>query len=171
MAKHARSTANQPSQNKRSRIQSWLMQEGWKIGELPITEAALWGITATSDIGHVIIVAQPRQPTDRTIIQASVTVDDDTKRQIAAMSQEKRQEFWWRIRLGLLEMGLEFSGFAEPINLLGVSQRIYDDGLTKDEFLQRVSQVKRGVIFILWMIQRGLQQPPDDSILDAGLIQ
>jgi hypothetical protein len=167
MAKHGRSTANPHIQSKRDRIQNWLMQEGWTVGEEQAANA-LWCINAKTN-GYTMIVAQLAQPADRINIQSSVLVALEHQNLFAAMEQNKRQDFWWNMRMKLLDMGLDFNGLAEPVQRIDIGQRIYDDGLTKDAFLQRVSQVKRGQIVVLWSIGRFLQQPTDED-MDSGLV-
>jgi hypothetical protein len=86
------------------------------------------------------------------------------------MDAKKREEFWWGLKMKLLDTGLDFNGLAEPVQRIDIGQRIYTDGMTKDAFLQRTSQVKFAQILVLWSIAHILQQPTDD-VLDSGLIQ
>jgi hypothetical protein len=170
MSKHGRSTANPRSENKRSKIQSWLMQEGWKIGEAQHPQAS-WVIAATNPGGFSLVIAQPQNTPDRIDIQSSVIIGDDHQKLIAAMEPKERQDLWWGLRFALLKMGVDFGGFDEPVKMLAVIQRMYDDGLTKDRFLQRVTKIKNSQVLILWTIRRAFDQPPGDDVLDSGFIQ
>lgn len=169
MAKHSRSSLAHNVQSTRQRIQTWLMQEGWTIGE-EAAEGVQWAINARTN-GYIMVLAQMSQPSDRINIQASVLVDPSHQQMFAQMDTKKRTDFWWSIKIKLLDMGLDFNGLAEPVQRIDIGQRIYIDGMTKDAFLQRVSQVKRAQIVVLWSIGRILQQPTDDDILDSGLVQ
>jgi hypothetical protein len=51
----------------------------------------------------------------------------------------------------------------EPFVRVVVGQRIYLDGLTQDSFLQRVSQVRNGVIAVIWSVARHLNLALGDS--------
>jgi|SRR6185369_318784 len=170
MSKHSGSTGNVHTQDKRSRIQNWLMQEGWKIGEGQHPQAS-WIITASQDRGFTLVVAQPSNTRDRIEIQAGVAIGDDHQKSIAALDAPQRQKLFWDLRFDLLKMGVDFSGFDDPVKLINVTQRMYDDGLTKDRFLQRVTKIKNAQITILWTINRVFNQPPDDDILGSGLVQ
>jgi len=170
MSKHSRSTGNGYTNDKRSRIQTWLMQEGWKIGEGQHPQAS-WIITASQDKGFTVVVAQPSNTRDRVDIQAGVAIGDDHQKMIAAMDGKQRQKLFWDLRFDLLKMGVDFSGFDEPVKMLNVTQRMYDDGLTKDRFLQRVNKIKNAQVAILWTINRTFDQPPDDDILGSGFVQ
>lgn len=162
MSKHSRSTANPRSENKRSRIQSWLMQEGWQLAELHAPEAE-WVISATNAAGHVLVVAQEKKALNRLAVQGSVTIDPRHRAMINALTLTQRQTLLTELRFGLLSMELDFDGVVEPLETIQVSQRVYDDGLTEDRFQQRASQVKRGVIFTIWTIAKTLEQPFEDA--------
>jgi hypothetical protein len=170
MSKHGRSTANPRTENKRSRIQTWLMQEGWKIGEGQHPDA-LWVVSASNERGFALVVAQPRNTLDRIDIQAGVTIDEGHQRLLAGMDSKQRQDLFWQLRFDLLKMGVDFEGFEDPVKMLNVTQRMYDDGLTKDRFLQRVTKIKNAQVLIIWTINRAFDQPPDDEILGSGFVQ
>lgn len=79
MSKHGRSTANPRTENKRSRIQTWLMQEGWTIGEVQHPNA-MWIISAKHASGFSLVIAQPQNTPDRIDIQASVRYGEKRSR-------------------------------------------------------------------------------------------
>lgn len=170
MSKHSRSTANLYSVDKRSRIQNWLMQEGWKIAE-GVHPNAAWMINASEQNGFTLIVVQPSNLRDRIDIQAGVNVDDAAQKSLAAMDGAERRRLFWGLRFDLLKMGVDFSGFDDVPKQLNVMQRMYDDGLTKDRFLQRVTKIKNAQVLIIWTLQRAFNQPPDDDILNSGFVQ
>ena len=163
MSKHKHlMVVNRNAQGKRPKIQNWLMQEGWQVGEAQADNTA-WALTATNPLGHVVVVAQPQQASDMIVLQASIVFDDSFRHQFGSLDQAARQNVLWDIRLGLLQLGVEFNGLDDTPNQFVVSQRIYDDGLTKDAFAQRLSQVKNAMLFVLWSISRKLGQPPSDN--------
>lgn len=166
MSKHSGSTGNQQTNNKRERLQRWLMQDGWKIAEAHHPQAS-WIISASGLIS--LLIVQPAATSDRIDIQTGVSIADEHQKQIAAMDTNQRRDLWWRIRFDLLRMGVDYRGFDEPVREIHVMQRMFDDGLTKDRFLQRVSKIKNAQILISSNVQRALDQPPDD-ILNEGFI-
>lgn len=145
---------------KRQRIQGWLMQEGWQISDAQAENAA-WTIAATNPHGQGVVVVQPQQVSDVLVLQASVKVDASFHETFAAIEQTKRDDLLWNVRFGLLQMGVEFAGLDDPPRQLVLTQRIYNDGLTKDAFVQRMMQVRNATLFAVWSITRGLQRPPD----------
>jgi hypothetical protein len=170
MSKHSRSTANLYAVDKRSRIQNWLLQEGWKIADGQHPKAS-WIVTASQDKGFTLVVVQPASMRDRIEIQAGVGIDESAQKLLAAMDAVQRRSLFWDLRFDLLRMGVDFSGFDDPPKQLNVTQRMYDDGLTKDRFLQRVTKIKNAQIMIIWTINRAFDQPPEDEILGSGFVQ
>jgi hypothetical protein len=145
------------------------MREGWKIGESHHPQAS-WIVTANHDTGLSIAVVQPANAPDRIDVQTAVRIDENHQKQIVTIDAKQRQDLWWRLRFDLLRLGVDFQGFDEPIRQINVMQRMYDDGLTKDRFLQRVGKIKNAQILVIWSVQRALNQPPGDDILNEGFI-
>ena len=170
MSEHSRSTGNSHLEEKRSRLEKWLMQEGWKLGEKHHPNA-LWVITAILGTGGSLVVIQPRSVVDRVAIQTIVTISEDHQKLIAAMEPKRREDLWWNIRFELLRMNVAFGGLEEAVKLVTVLQNMYDDGLTKDRFLQRVAKVRNAQAMVVWSILRTFDQPPDDDILSSSLVQ
>jgi hypothetical protein len=170
MSKNSRSTATTSAVDKRLRIQSWLMQEGWKIAEGHHPNAT-WVISASVDKGFTLIIAQPANATDRIDIQAGVGIDGDHQKLVAAMDAKQRRNLFWELRFDLLKLAVDFNGFDEPVRQINVMQRMYDDGLTKDRFLQRVSKIKNSQVLIVWTLRRAFDQPPDEDVLGSGFVQ
>ena len=158
------SARNQRSAEVKEQIQTWLMEEGWRIRteNVPDTE---WFLSGESEAKVRIGIGQRRGRLDQIIIQGSVTFQQEQQEQIARLLEEERNDFLWNMRFNLLNLGVEFSGVAESPQEIRISQRIYYDGLTKDHFLQRVSQVRNGVLTVLWMVARKLAQPPPERTL------
>jgi len=150
-----------PVEDIRQQIQTWLMEEGWRIRpeNVPDTE---WFLSAESEAKVRIGVGQRKGSVDQVIVQGSVTFQQVEQEQINLLPPEDRSGFLWDMRFSLLNLGVEFGGVTEPPQVIRISQRIYHDGLTKDRFLQRVSQVRNGLLVVLWTVARKLAQPPPD---------
>ena len=155
------SARNQRSAEIREQIQTWLMEEGWRIRTENVPDAE-WFLSGESEARVRIGIGQHRGRPDQIIIQGSVTFQQEQQEQITRLPPEERNDFLWNMRFSLLNLGVEFSGVAEPLQEVRISQRIYYDGLIKDRFLQRVSQVRNGVLTVVWMVARRLAQPPPE---------
>lgn len=159
-------TANDSARNQRSeeiqkQIQTWLMEEGWRIREENVPDAE-WFLSGESEARVRIGIGKRRGRPDQIIIQGSVTFQQEQQEQITRLLSEERNDLLWNMRFSLLNLGVEFGGVTEPPQEVRISQRIYYDGLTKDRFLQRVSQVRNGVLTVVWMVARRLAQPPPE---------
>ncbi len=161
MTKGSSSTTNPRSEEIQAQIQTWLMEEGWRIRTEDVPDAE-WFLSGESEGRVRVGVGQRRGSVDQVIVQGSVIFQQAQQDQINRLPPEERSDFLWDIRFRLLDMGVEFSGIVEPPREVRISQRIYYDGLTKDRFLQRVSQVRNGVLTVLWMVARRLAQPPPE---------
>jgi len=161
LTKGSKPTTNSRSEEVKEQIQKWLMEEGWRIRTENVPDAE-WFLSGESEARVRIGIGKKRERPDQIIIQGSVTFQQEQQEQITRLPSAERNDFLWNIRFSLLDMGVEFSGVAEPPREVCISQRIYYDGLTKDRFLQRVSQVRNGVLTVVWMVARRLAQPPPE---------
>jgi hypothetical protein len=155
---------NGQSNGKQTKIQRWLMQEGWKIGEDQHPQAS-WLLTATDGMGRPILIVQPLQPADRIDIQASVGVSAEHLEGLKALKEMEVQEFLISIRHNLLLLGVDSVEIGETPYLpqqIVLSQRIFDDGLSKDIFLQRVHQVMRALATVQMAFVGKFTQPPPE---------
>jgi len=71
-----------PPNGKQAKIQSWLMAEGWQIGEVAPNEDMKWGLTASNPSGPILVVFQPIQAPDQTFIQVQMAFDDNFRKQL-----------------------------------------------------------------------------------------
>lgn len=153
--------------SKRTRIQNWMLEAGWKINDAHaqgINTAWVVGGTHASGIG--IGVAQPTSYPDMLAIEAGIGLSDEHHKALAAMDVPAREAFMAELKMRLIELGVEFNGEGDPLKLLRVSQFIYDDGLTKDSFLHRVQQVKDAAFYALLFIGHKLSQRSQDNWQD-----
>lgn len=150
---------------KRARVKNWLETE-WLLSEIfdPNTS---WIVQATNKApgaeAQAFVVLQTTIFPDQLLIQGSAEVDPEMQEQLSAMSAAERREFLWDLRFGLLKLGVEFTGVVDPLELVMVRKTIWDDALTKDEFMNRVDQVNSAVIYVIWMLQRRLPVGESDS--------
>jgi len=155
---------------KRARIKTWLETE-WLLTEVYDPNTA-WVVQATNKSAAAesqsFIVLQTTIYPDQMLIQGSAEVLPEMQEQLAAMSAAERSEFLWELRFGLLKFGVEFMGVVDSLELVMIRKCIWDDALTKDEFLNRVDQVNSAVIYVIWMLQRRL--PMGESSAEATFV-
>ena len=147
-------------QHIKERIREILLEDGWNIRQGSASKAT-WAFIAEDRRGRKIGVGQNKGREDQVIIQGAVTIDDVTNNKLNQLSEEEYHNFLWDLRFELLRTDLEFEGIEMPLKRVAVKTRIFLDALAKDTFLLRTSQVRKGVLLILWMVARKFaQQPP-----------
>jgi len=147
-----------PNQIK-DQVRTWLMEDGWSLRQ-ETPPKSLWAFVATDQFGRKIVVGQRINKEDEVVIQGAVNMDDDTTDRIGRLTEDDRNNLLWDLRFELVKTNLEFSGIALPLKRVEVVERIFLDGLTKDCFLQRASEVRKGVLIVIWLLARKLGQSP-----------
>lgn len=143
----------------RDQVQTWLLDEGWRLSEKGHGDA-LWLLEARDGAGRHLVVGQKQGRDDQVLLEGAVVLAEPHKESFEALPYEMRQEILWELRFTLLSLGVEFHGVQEPLNRVMVGQRVYYDGLSKDRFLQRVSQVRNGILAVIWTVARRLSFAP-----------
>ena len=143
----------------KDKVQTWLMEDGWSVRQ-ETPSMGLWTFVATDQFGRVIGVGQRKNKEDEVIIQGAINIGDDTNDRIIRLTDDDRNNLLWDLRFALVQTNLEFSGIGLPLKRIEVVERIFLDGLTKDCFLQRTSEVRKGVLIVMWLFARKLGQPP-----------
>jgi hypothetical protein len=145
------------------------MGEGYQLAEQPHPDLA-WLIRAEDGSGRRILVGQSKMRDDLIFLEARVDVGDDHRRKFESLPEERRKDILWRLRFRLLMMNVDFVGVAEPMKTVLLTQRIYLDGLTRDNFIQRFSTVRNAVVAVVWSIIQDLEgvEPPAESARALG---
>jgi hypothetical protein len=139
--------ADRQNHGKRARVQNWLIQDGWQLSELQNPQAS-WILQATDKLGRPVVIAQPSNLNDKLDIQTVVTVDEPHRSRLETLEESERQDFLTTLRSEPMRMGVDYHEVSEsPVvpQQIVMTQYIYDDGLTRDTFLQRVHQVVRAL--------------------------
>jgi len=143
----------------KEQIQKWLMEDGWSLRQESGKEA-VWAFVGEDRLGRKVVVGQNIGREDEVILQGTVRFDEATTDRIAQLREDERNDFLWDLRFELLRTDLEFAGVEAPLKEIRVTERIFFDALTKDTFLQRVAEVRKGVLAVIWMVNRRFAQPP-----------
>ncbi len=147
------------TKNIKERVQKMLLGDGWTLVDLT-TKETIWAWIAEDPMHRKLVIGQRVGREDELIIQASVNITSDTTTRMNGLSEKERNEFLWDLRFELLRTNLEFEGISLPLKQIIVSERICLDALSKDAVLQRASEVRKGLLIVLWMIARKFGQPP-----------
>jgi len=159
MMEHAQSTGMPSSNDMRTKIQSWLIQQRWSIRAVSAPETQ-WVLICEDEGQRKVVLVQPSKIENQVAIQGAVKIEEPAKSLFSALSPDKRDEFVWELRFALLSMGVGQDGVKEPLELIKVNQVIHYDGFTQDAFWQRVLLVRNALVTIQWMIARRFAQPP-----------
>jgi hypothetical protein len=138
-----------------AQVAQWLLSESWQLTARDHPEA-LWLLEARDAADRFVLVCQKKNRSDQVVMEATVGISPEHREQLAALPAEERREILWELRFTLLQMGLEFHAVQEPLERVSLGQRIYEDGLGKDAFLQRISLVRNGILAVVWTISRRL---------------
>lgn len=148
----------------KDRVQTWLMEDKWSLRKVTIADS-LWAFAAEDTLGRKIVVGQKPDREDELIIQGSINIGSELANKLENLPQIEMDELLWDIRFELLRTNLEFDGIESPLERIGVNERLFFDALTKDEFLKRASDVRKGVLIVLRMLARKFaQQPPKKQL-------
>ncbi|MBC8511850.1 MAG: DUF2299 family protein [Dehalococcoidia bacterium] len=152
------------SEDAKTKVRAWLMEDGWSLRQESGAQVA-WVFVAEDRLHRKLVVGQNTGREDMLVIQGAVALDEEMTNRVEQLSEKQRNDFLWDLRFELVRTDLEFSGVQIPLKRVEVSERIFFDALTKDTFLQRASQVRKGVIIVQWMLARRFaQQPPKKEL-------
>jgi hypothetical protein len=148
----------------RDQVQNWLMSEGWQISEQTHPDLT-WLVRAEDAAKRRILIGQSKSRPDLILLEARVNLAEEHYKLFENLPQEARRKILWDLRFRLLAMNVDFTGIAEPMRSVQVTQRIYLDGLTKDSFIQRFTNVRNALITVIWSIIQNLEgiEPPAES--------
>jgi len=155
-------TGDGESEVRRARIQQWLMEEGWQIGLRTLPDT-LWALVCNDPQKRHITIVQEAGRKDRIIMAAGLKVAPEHQSRISQLPEKERHNLIVELRQYIILLDVGFAGIQDPLQLIIFDQRIYDDGLTKDAFLQRITKVRNAGILAANIISRYLSEPPPPS--------
>ena len=138
-------------------VRTWLMQDGWSLRQESF-KGDLWAYVAEDRYGRKISVRHKAEEGDVLVIQASMDFGEVAGR-IDQLPEGVRNALIWELRFELLRSDLEFSGVRVPLKEIVVARLLFLDALTKDTFLHRASQVRKGILAIQWILAKKLTSP------------
>jgi hypothetical protein len=103
-----------------------------------------------------INILQPKGKEDTLIIGAVIEVAKSHKQRLRTLEKEEREEFIWDLRLTLAKGNTEFE-MRHPDNILEfvrVHKFLYEDGFSKNSFMNALLEVNRSKLLVIWFIQK-----------------
>jgi hypothetical protein len=157
---------NNETQTVKANIQKWLLEDGYKV-EMQQDPKTLYKFVATDVSGIKIMIIQPILTIDQIIFAAGISFDNAQQGLLNSLSEKERWNFLWDLRFGLLNLDVSFRGVGLPLQHIEIEKAIHYDGLAKEAFLTKMSNVKRAVIYTMWTFDRkfGEAKPKSDLMV------
>lgn len=119
-----------------------------------------------------INVVQPKGKDDLIVIGAVIEIAEPHKQSLRALDSKKREEFIWNLRLTLAKGNVEFE-LRHPDNILEfvrVHKFLYEDGFSKNAFMNALFDVNRSKLLVIWFIQKEFgvsptRGPEEDTLI------
>lgn len=112
-----------------------------------------------------INVFQPKGKNDMILIGAMIEIAESHKQRLRALDTKKREDFIWNLRLLLAQGSVEFE-LRHPDNILEfvrVHKFLYEDGFSKNAFMNALFDVNRGKLLVIWFIQKEFGVSPSPA--------
>lgn len=151
-------SVNKEREEVKKRIQKWLLDEGFKVQSVS-NEHASFNFVAEDAEGRKVNIIQPIKKIDQIIIATRAVLTQEQIDKLSRISEDERNRILWTLRFGLLDRGVGFSPISMPLESIQVSTVVYYDGLNKDNFMHRLFEVRKALLFIFWTIDRELGEP------------
>jgi hypothetical protein len=152
------------------RVEELCLEEGIALRKVPNDKTAFQLNLQFPNPQSTINVVQPKGKKDTIIVGAVIEVAGQHKEKLRRLDTEKREEFIWDLRLMLAKGNLEFE-LNHPHNILEfvrVHTFLFEDGFSKQAFMNALLDVNRSKLLVVWFIQRKFgvspaRSPKEDS--------
>ncbi len=147
------------SQAFHTRINTWLSEQGWKVGEEHAPDVN-WILVISDKQDRKVAIIQPSDNRDEIVIGTELNIGNSLQQQISKLADRDRRNVIFDLRQALILLEVQSSGVGLPLTKIELSIPSYFDGLTKDEFLRRVSRIRHGLSLVMDIISKALDHPP-----------
>ena len=151
-------TTNRNREKAKEQIQKWLLEEGFKV-KLISDKNAYFNFVVEDKEGRFTNVYQTIGKPDQIKIATRGILTKTQETKLMGLSGEERNMLLWNFRMGLINRGVGFSSIEIPLKKIKIETIIYYDGLTKDNFMYRLFEVRKTLVFMSWIIDRALGEP------------
>jgi hypothetical protein len=142
----------------REKVQVWLLEEGYKLQSVH-NDRLFFNFDVVSHNGQHLNILQPIEKADQIMI-ATRGVFAERLEAISKLTKNEENELIWKLRFGLLNFGVGFL-VEPPLNSVNLQRAVYYDGLSKDLFMCRLSEVERALLFCFWVVNTQLKIDTD----------
>jgi hypothetical protein len=133
----------------RTTATAWLEQAGWSLEDIEPSQAAAWAIRAGDASGRSCLVWQVEGEVDHLVVEGSFRPEEAHRASVEALPRESQESLLWELRLGLLEMSLDFQGVDLSLERILLFRSVYvDERLPKDTFFERLDAIRRGTAWL-----------------------
>jgi hypothetical protein len=151
-------SSNGERENVMRKIQKRLLDENFKVQSVS-DEHAYFNFVAENEDKRTVNIFQAINKKDRITIATRGVLLPEHLSKLSKMDANDRNRFLWTLRFGLLNRGVGFSPITMPLEFIEMSDTIYYDNLTKDNFMHKIFEVRKALLFIFWMVERELGEP------------
>ncbi len=146
------------------KVLNWLEEEGLSPEEVNDPDAHFnFNVNVA---GHPFVVVQNLLSLDSVFVGANLVFTSDQLTLLEKkMNKKKREEYFWDLRMVLLENG-ELGDFEikpnPPDDVREVticSKRIFYNTLTKDTLIHAIHNVYKAALMVIWMLERHAGAP------------
>jgi hypothetical protein len=148
-------------------IRQWL-NANYDMVETYTLPVAHWAFKATRKRkpGRQILVWQPLADDSAVIIATATKIPQGIQDKLSARSQDERKNFSVDLILDLLRLNVELAGdIADPLEEVSVVSKVFLDGLSRDNFEQRVLRLNNAITTVHLHIARVTGAPINSIIL------
>lgn len=145
----------------RVKLEQWLTEEGYTVKVLD-GKTTYFTLGVEHPTLHMLLtIGQSLAHRDRITILGTLKISEEHKKKLLEMSEGQRNSFLWDLKFTLVSNNIPFemphtghvsNQSARAVLLpeqIIVSQAIWYDGLTKDNFMRQLNQAIKGIILVL----------------------
>lgn len=150
------------SKSIKGRVQDWLLEDDFRIEEHP-REGVAWRLVAYASARkdrkseEPVVVLQRSGKLDEVYVKLTVTFDERIQAALAKSSTGDRDSFYGEVQFFLLSQRVEFEPQGKTIwTLITISDRIFEDALTKDRLIRLINNVRRSALGVGWLLRDAL---------------
>lgn len=140
-------------------ITQWLKQYGYFIESQPAGKFA-WALSAKDELDFSVNIAQHRGNLAFISVGARLLLDELHVKRLQEMGEDERAKAVADIGLCLLGMGMSFAVGPPPVSWLGMSTRVFREGLVGKDLVAAIELTRRGFQAVVWMMAKILGELP-----------
>jgi hypothetical protein len=144
------------SKSLKDKVRDWLLEDDYTLEERT-AKGASWLFDARAFDGRGVAVSQRAGKPDEVYIKLTVVFGEDVQAGLAGMSAGDRDSFYGEVQFYLLSQHVEFAPQGTTIwSGIIISERIFEDALTKDRLMRMIDSVRRGAAGVGWLLRDAL---------------